>query len=723
MPGKKRFASTALTLALLGLNLLAFNVLVSSWSGARLDLTQDRIYSTSPATERILASLDDNLLIRGYFSKRTHPKLAPLIPEIVDLLEEYRALSGGRLQVEIIDPGEDEAAEQEANSRFGVTSTPFRMASKYETGIVNAYFNLVIQYGDQYEKYGFNDLIHVDPMPDGEIEVRLRNLEYDLTRAIKKVVYGFRSTTELFGRIESSVHFTALITEGTLPEVFKDVPDAVRAAAAELGEKSDGRFLFEEVDPSAEGNTPESIYQAYGAQPMSLGLFGGDSFYLYGILQLEDQVEHIPLTGGGITQASVREAIEAALRRQTPGFLKTVGVVSPMLELTPMQMAQYQMQGMPPPPPQPEFRQVQQFLAQDYEVRDVSLDGNGVPSSVDVLVVLKPKNLSEREVYNLDQYLMRGGRLVLCVGNYEAKISPNGLRVDPITSGLDDWLAHLGITLSKDLVLDDRNQALPVPETRHTALGTLRTWRLAPYPYLVEVRDEGLAGEEILAGLDSVGIYWGTAVEVDEATTGDLKVTTILRSSEKSWTDNDLTRVGFIEYSVPEEGTRPITLAVALQGKFTSYFTDRDIPAAAFAPPPVDGEEPAGPDEAALQESPDTRILVVGNAEFLSDFVAQALSNLDGGFFVQNMRFLENAIDWMTLDNDMMEIRAHTTVARTLARTENGTAIEIANYLIPTALLLTLALVRFLRRRRVAPLVGSTSAAAPVVRADEEARA
>ena len=70
-----------------------------------------------------------------------------------------------------------------------------------------------------------------------------------------------------------------------------------------------------------------------------------------------------------------------------------------------------------------------------------------------------------------------------------------------------------------------------------------------------------------------------------------------------------------------------------------------------------------------------------------------------------------------------MEIRAHTTVARTLARTENGTAIEIANYVIPTALLLTLALVRFLRRRRVAPLVGGASAAAPLARADEEARA
>ena len=71
----------------------------------------------------------------------------------------------------------------------------------------------------------------------------------------------------------------------------------------------------------------------------------------------------------------------------------------------------------------------------------------------------------------------------------------------------------------------------------------------------------------------------------------------------------------------------------------------------------------------------------------------------------------------------MMEIRARTTLARTLARTDNGTAIEIANYVIPTALLLTLALVRFMRRRQVAPLVGRVGSSGPVARTDKEARA
>jgi ABC-2 type transport system permease protein len=183
---KKLLTSLAITVALIALNLAALNALLASWPSLRLDLTEEGIYSISPATRRILSGLDEDLTITGYFSTRTHPKLAPLIPQIKDLLDEYEALSRGRVKVQIVDPGEDEEAEQEARDRYGVESVPFRLASKYEAGIVNAYFALVVSYADQYVRYGFDDLIEVEPLPDGDIEVRLRNPEYDLTRAIKK---------------------------------------------------------------------------------------------------------------------------------------------------------------------------------------------------------------------------------------------------------------------------------------------------------------------------------------------------------------------------------------------------------------------------------------------------------------------------------------------------------------------------------------------------------
>ena len=178
---RKRYTSLFLTLLLVGANLVAANALLSFWPQARVDLTEDRLYSISPATKRILSNLDEEVTILGFFSKRTHPKLAPLVPQIEDMLAEYRALSGGKLRVEIADPGTNEDTESEAVDRYGVESTPFRLASKYETGIVNAYFAIVVRYADQYVRYGFDDLIEVEPQPDGDIDVRLRNLEYDLT--------------------------------------------------------------------------------------------------------------------------------------------------------------------------------------------------------------------------------------------------------------------------------------------------------------------------------------------------------------------------------------------------------------------------------------------------------------------------------------------------------------------------------------------------------------
>src|SRR5438094_9108468 len=132
-----RHVVVAVTLALLGANLVAFSALVSRWDVARLDLTRDQVFSISGATRKLVSSLDDDLTIYGYFSKRTHPKLAPLVPQIEDLLAEYRALRRGRVHVEIMDPGSNDPRAHDAPDRFAVTSSPFRRATTYESGIVD----------------------------------------------------------------------------------------------------------------------------------------------------------------------------------------------------------------------------------------------------------------------------------------------------------------------------------------------------------------------------------------------------------------------------------------------------------------------------------------------------------------------------------------------------------------------------------------------------------
>ena len=87
---RDRRIGTLLAVALVVCNAVALNVWLSQLHRARIDLTQDGTYSLSPATRKILAGLDETMLVRGYFSEKTHPKLAPLVPQIRDLLEEYR---------------------------------------------------------------------------------------------------------------------------------------------------------------------------------------------------------------------------------------------------------------------------------------------------------------------------------------------------------------------------------------------------------------------------------------------------------------------------------------------------------------------------------------------------------------------------------------------------------------------------------------------------------
>jgi ABC-2 type transport system permease protein len=501
----------------------------------------------------------------------------------------------------------------------------------------------------------------------------------------------------------------------------------VRTAAEELKEKGGDRFVYEEIDPSQDEALQRDLQVRFGMRPMSMGLFSEESFYLYGLLEVGGRLEQLILTGESITAATIREAIEASLRRNTPGFLKTVGVVtSDPPEIPPQVRMQLQM----PPQPPPEFEEVKRFLDQDYQIRSVSLDEpSGVPAEVDILLVIQPQNLTEEAVYSLDQYLMRGGRVIICSGNYNAEFGATGLTVTPLTTGLDDWLAHYGVTIDRELVLDDRNQSLPLPEIRNTALGTMRTWTLAPYPYLVQVRDDGFLDSNITASLDSVGIYWGSPLRVDEAAMGEtLEVLPILQSSDLSWTSDDLGQVAYVDYEVPTEGTEPQLLAVALTGRFPSFFAGRSAPGGEGdnVTPPDSGEEdasePVRPVGVPLEESPETRLVVIGNAEFLSDFVAQSIGQMDGGFFVENLRFVENMIDWAALDNDLVGIRARGLASRRMNRMGPGTeaTVEVASWIVPIGLLAVLGFYLHWKRRSAVPMFGRQAASVSTARPSGE---
>jgi ABC-2 type transport system permease protein len=705
---KPRRLNAKLMAVLLGANLVALNVWLASVARVRVDVTQQREYSVSPVTRDLLRSLDDPLIVRGYFSSKTHPLLAPLIPRIRDLIAEYGVISRGRVRAEIVDPTQDESVEKEANQMYGIRSFPFRVAGRYESAIVNSYFSILVKYGDQYEVLNFSDLI--DVQVNGEnIDVRLRNLEYDLTRAVKKVVYGFQSVDSLFASLPAAAELTAYVSEKTLPDNFKEAPGHVRTVLKDLESRSGGKLKWSVVDPDGEGAAPgikDSLLQQYGIRPFQASLFSPQTFYFHLILRSGQKVERIVPNGQALTEADLRKQIEAALKRVTPGFLKTVGVVKPEAPQMPPQYQQYQQ------PQRPDFnRQLGHALSETYEIRDVALTSGEVPGDIDVLLLVEPKNLGEKERFAVDQYLMRGGSVIVLGGRYALQRGgmAEGLHVEKVTSGLEDLLETYGVSMEDAMVLDPQNEAFPIPVVRDLGFARVREIQQIRYPFFVDVRRDGMGKDNpITSGLPQVTLQWASPMTVKPAQ--GREAVELVHSTKQSWKSTSLDiQPDFNRYREfgfePGAERKPQVLAVSVKGVFDSAFANKPSPL--FGADEKDAPANADRTGRTIKKSPETaRLVVVGSSAFVDDQIIGLSQQVGRENTANGLHLVQNLIDWCVQDVDLLSIRSRSTFARTLLPMDTGkrAAWEWSNYGVVILSLVGIAGVAAYRRRRLRPI-------------------
>ncbi len=708
--------AVVLTSALVVVNLALVNVWVFPLraQALRLDLTETREYTLSQTTRDLLGNLQEPMLVRGFFSERTHPLLAPLVPRIRDMLREYDVAAGDSMTLEIIDPAEHPELEAEANQLYGIRPNPFQVSGRYEQAVINSYFDILIRYGDQHVVLGFYDLIEVQPS-GGSIDVRLRNLEYDLTSAMKRVVYGFQSVEAVLAALEDPAELTIYVTPDTLPERLSDAPLRLREVAENVARESDGKLTYTVVNPDAPDSpvTRQRLYEQYGVQPFAASFFAGESYYLHMILRVADQ-EQVIYPSGEMTEGDIRSSIEATLKRLSPGFLQVVGLWTPPAEPQPDMFGQMQ-------EPISSWRQVRESLGQEYEVRSVDLSTGEVPTNVDVLVIVGPQAMSDQERFAIDQYLMRGGSVVVAAGNYGIEIDPmqGGLGLKQLDRGLREMLAAYGIHVEESLVMDPQNEPFPVQVTRDVGGFQVREIQTMDYPFFVDVRRDGMASDSpIVSNLQAVTLNWASPITVDEDMMADREVTELLRSSPSSWTQTDTTiqpdfnahpQLGFPAGT--EQGRQ--TLAVSVQGSFESAFKDQPSPFAGGESELEDGASDEGTPSpppsslAKIDSSPESsRLIVIGSTEFLDDVVFELSASLTRDRYLNSLQFLQNCVAWSTEDLTLLSIRSRGTQTRVLAplSEREQSFWEGANYI---AALLALGVIGFVwnsRRQNEEPM-------------------
>lgn len=713
--------NATLAVSLLALNLVALNVWLSPLNRIRVDLTQQREYTLSAPTRDLLQNLQEPLLLRAYFSERTHPLLAPLAPRVEDMLREYAIAGGGQINVEIIDPALNPELEAEANQTYGIRPTPFQIAGRYEAAVVNAYFDILVRYGDQSQVLSFRDLIEVEAFRDGQLDVRLRNLEYDLTRTIKRTVYGFQSIDSILAALPSPAQLTLVITPETLPADLIEVPDTIRSVAENLAANSSGQLVFEWLDPDAPGArlNRDALLDGYGIQPFAAFLFSDTTYYLHMILQVGDQAQLVYPTGD-LTEADIRQVIEAGLKRFSSGFLQVVGLWRPVIGPDPI-MAQF---GQTQQPPFSTWDTLFQSLRQDYEVRLVDLATGSVPPDVDVMLVVAPQGMTDVERYALDQFLMRGGALIVAGSNYRVEVDPFSslLSLAPIDDGLRDLLAHYGIDVAQTLVMDPQNESFPVPVTREVGGFAIQEIQPLNYPYFVDVRSDGMAtGDAMIANLPAVTLNWVSPITVDEERNAERTVTTLLRSTADAWLRADLDIQPdpdtYPEYGFPvgqDQASYP--LAVSIIGSFDSYFADKEAPTALLSPEAQAMRGDLAATGAIAQSPQSARLVVIGSGDFLNDTVFTISSQLSLERYRNSLQLMQNAVDWAVEDLDLLSIRSRGAATRVLAplTSDEQTWWEVVNYGFALLSLVVIGLWWATRRRAEAPMTLSGSTHIPV---------
>ncbi len=700
-PLSPRHRQWGLVTLLAAANFIAGNLWLQPIGWIRADITEGNIYSLSGATSQTLARLREPLLIRGYFSANTHPLLAPLVPQIRDLLEEYAIRADGRVRVEFIDPQQDQLLEEEAASKYGIRPIPFQMASRYQASVVNAYFNILIAYGDQYETLGFRDLIEVKARGEADLDVVLNNPEYAITQTIRKTLNAYQAGGNPFETLLKPVRFIGYVSEREkLPKGLDVVRDDLQAILKGLTEKAGDKLTATFRDPDVNGGElGRELGKKHGFRPQVASLFDPRPFWFYMVLESDGEVIQVPLPKD-MAKESLKKSIEAAIKRLAPGFLKTVALVKPQAAAMPGRR-----------PAGKSYSRLQKTLSENVRIKETKLEDGRTPADADLLMVMSPKQLDEKQLFAIDQFLMQGGTVVLATAPFDVNVGQY-LSANEQDSGLTAWLAHMGLTIEKKMVLDPQNAALPVPVKRYIGPIAVREIRMLPYPHFPDLRQAGLNEQNpITASLQQLTVNWASPIRIDAEKNRSRTITRLLNSSRESWTSDSTNvvpdyqthaKLGF----APEGERGGQTLAVVVSGRFDSYFKDKTSP---LIEKKADGEKEDKTGEktddvdlnvtGVIDRSPESaRIILIAANGFASDQVLQLASEGMGTLYDKPIEFLQNTIDWTLEDQSLLAIRSRARFARTLAPMEQGQRLTM-EYLNYGLALLGLVAVWFWRRR------------------------
>jgi gliding-associated putative ABC transporter substrate-binding component GldG len=481
-----------------------------------------------------------------------------------------------------------------------------------------------------------------------------RNSQFTLSEASKSLVKN----------LDDKVTVRAYFTED-LPSPYNNNRRALLDELNDYRAYARGNFQFEFIDPS--GEKGEMDAQQQGIAPVQVQVIKEDKAqvqraYMGMVLLYEDKKEVIPVVQN---LATLEYEISSTIKRLTSKSQKKVAFLSGQGE-----------------PGLNEVRGAQEPMRKQYEFTSVDVSkGNPIPQDVTALVVMAPTTaFTEPQKFQIDQYIMRGGRVAFLLNKVDANLQKQfGRQID---LHLDDMLAAYGLRLNTDLVRDA--QCANISLVQQQAGFSIQSQ--VPFPYLPLVSNFS-KGNAMVKDLQGVILFFVSSVDTERAGALGLTGEILMRSSKQSGRLTGMFMYDPLQhYARTDFGESGIPLGAIVQGRFTSLYQGKPAPADTAA-----GSIPPPP--SPLATSQETRVVLVGDGDFARDEYIGG--NRD------NVTFFANMIDYLVDDAGLITIRTKEAANPPLDPVADGTKkiVKYADMGLPPLLVVGYGLFRWRMRR------------------------
>ena len=304
-------------------------------------------------------------------------------------------------------------------------------------------------------------------------------------------------------------------------------------------------------------------------------------------------------------------------------------------------------------------------LKQSFEVKSLETTIELIPENIDVLMVVHPKELSEKTLFAIDQFVLNGGRLMAFVDPFSEvdqpvtdPQNPMAAMQAPRNSSLDPLFKAWGVELVAGKVVGDRLSAQRV----QAQMGS-RVQAVDYVAWMSLSRKNFSDSDFITRGLEKVGM--ATAGYLKKIDGSETEMSALIESSSEAMAINGMqfqfgaNPVGLLNQYAP--GGEKLTLAARVSGKVKSAYPDGLKDATAISD--------------VLTESKDAvNIIIVADTDMLTDKHWVRVQNFFGNKvalpLANNDVFILNAIENLSGSNDLISLRSRSKSARPFIKVE-----------------------------------------------------